>query len=323
MDNQPQQVPIQQAPATQPSVAPVAQQAQQPPIKKRNALWLWITLPVLGVLAVLAVLFFIFMYPDMNARSIATRFMNAAQSGDDTVLNDLSGDTTSNSLLKSANEGLQNATFSVSDSKNKGSDGYVVNFKVEGSSTIKNTSVILKDNKVSTFLLNVGVSSSDATKSTDSSITTTTNSKCLTVDDLKNSDITYIDKAALKTSATSNFPVYFDNLYFGADSTDFRSEDGAKSTFEKAATLYKNNSSKDYTFILKGYEHNVGATSDMTISAQRAQKAKTAMVALGIPESRITVQDPESVSSSDPNYDEIDRKIAINILIPSTCANAY
>lgn len=318
MDNQPQTVPVQPVSPQQEPTSP------QQPVKKKSLLWLWITLSLVLVLAAAAALFFIFVYPDVQARAVATGFMNAVKADDKGTLKRLSGVTSDDSLVKSAHEGLKNATYSVSDTKNKGADGYVVNFKVESSSTLKNTSVIVKNNKVSTFLLNVGVASSDQNATDDSKDTANTelSSTCLTESNLRASDAGYIDAVALKAGAQSGSPIYFDELYFNPDSLNYVSESAANSSFTRAAALYKNASKKEYTYTLKGFQHEVGTgTSDASVAAQRAQKAKAQMTALGIPESRITILEPEVKSNTD--YDEIDRRIDLGLLIPSRCEAAY
>lgn len=153
--------------------------------------------------------------------------------------------------------------------------------------------------------------------------TNTLASTCLMVSDLKDSGITYIEAVSLKSGANSGMPIYYDNLYFVANSTDYLSESAATESFNTAATLYKNAAKKEFTYTLKGYEHQIdGSTSDLSMATQRANKAKAQMVSLGIPESRITVLDPE-VTSNDSDYNDIDRKIEIGILIPSSCVDAY
>ena len=308
-----QQVSQPQAPSTQ--VSPYA--SMPAPQGKRSLLWLWITLPI--VLILLAVGAFIAIaYPGIQARAVATNFMDAVRDDNDAKMKELSG-SGSDTLTKSATAGLKGASYNISDVKNK-DIGFVVNFAVKNSETLKDTTVVVKSGKVTTFNLN----STGKTTVTDTAKDTTVNPstvKCLTVSDLQNADISYIDQEALDAGVSSGNGTYLDNIYFKPDSNDTLSDFTGSAQLDKIAKVYNVNKGKTFFYMVRGSVRESSSTAaGQELANQRAAKVKNELIARGVPADMVRLYNPISGASS--TSDDIDRRIEVNINISECSASA-
>ena len=285
----------------------VEYQIQGVPPKKKSRLWLWITLAVTGVLLVIGVVLFIFAYPGIQARAVATAFMDAVKDNNESKMKDLSG-TGSDGVTTKANAGLKGASYKIKDVTSKDM-GYVVNFEVSDSSTLTGTTIVVKSGKVTTF----NISSKDTASAPTASSGGSSASSCLTLTDLQNSGITYIDQTALDSTKNSNDGngIYFDETFFKPDSTDYLSEMGSKAVVDKMMKLYNDNKSKTFFFMIRGsVRQDVSTDAGTQLANQRADKVKADLIALGMPVERIKMYNPIAISSS---YADADRRVEINL----------
>ncbi len=283
-----------------------------PAPKKKSLLWLWITLP-LGLLLVAGSVFFaLFVYPGLQARAIATEYVGAVKRGDSATIKRLSDDEYSN-FMRNVTVGLKDATYSMANVKSD-NGAYTVNFDVKGSTMVKDISLVVKSGKVTKFNLNTKTSSTDTTKK-DETTQTTAATTCLTVADLKASDITYIDTESL--NAYIGTPGYLETLFFNPDSTDYTYDDGGQD-FDKIAKIYKDHPTKRYTFHLVASVHESASTAaGAALANQRAEKVKNELVSRGVPAERIEVMPTETSNYTDAP--EIDRNIEIKLSLPADC----
>jgi outer membrane protein OmpA-like peptidoglycan-associated protein len=286
---------------------PVPQQyapAAVPPPQKSKT-WLWVTLGIVGGLLLLLGALFVIAYPSLQARAVATAYMDAVKTNDETELKRLSGDGAS-AFTTSVSEKLKDATYDISTAK-PNDKGYVVNFDVKGSSSIRTTTVVILKGKVDTFLVNAqGASKTENTELS----TPAPTSSCLTASDLKSNGITYIEDESLGEKT------FFGDLFFNADSTNYRSDSIAAQELGKAANLYKNTSDKDYGFSVQGSVYQAASTSGgVQLAKERSQKVKDQLVSLGVSADKVTVLEPTNGA-----YDaEAARNITLFLTVPSTC----
>lgn len=323
MNDQPMNQP-EPAPTVQPPVIPVQPTTPQAPLPrapKKNLLWLWLTLGVVGLLVVVgAILFFVTVYPAIQARTVADAYMVAVKTGDNDLMMKLSG-TGSNSLTQRATEGLKGATYKYHDMHYKENKGYVVNYDVQNSAVLRNTTVIVLHNKVTTF--NTNAYGSVATQSPDTS-SANGPSACLTLADLQKSNITYIDQSAIDAAQKGPMHgIWFGSAFFNADSTTSSSDRAQNELVGQAATLYKNNPDKKFGFSIAGATHESAQSSQgVQLANDRANTVKDAMVAAGIPASKITIDAPTYDTNPYDATGEADRSITIQIELDPSCSTA-
>jgi hypothetical protein len=318
MDNQPPAQP--QAPTSEPAVeqqpqnsfaSQSTQPTNQPYATKNNRNRLWIALAVISGLVLIAIIGAITIFnssPDANA----TKFMQALKSSDDKSIQSLSDFDANDSFIVSAKNGLKDATYKLVSSTKKDS-GYVVNFDVTGSSTIKDTSVTLKDNRVATFLLNTRTQAADIPKPAAIESSNT----CLTLADAINTGESYFDDASIFNHA-HEIPFYYDELFFEADSTAVSYGPALDELATSVANFYKATSNKKYQFQIIGSVNEATSTSaGKTLALQRAEKIKDTFIAAGVPESKIVIASPKNeTSAANP---EIYRRVNINIQTAAEC----
>jgi len=283
---------------------------------KKNLLWLWITLPIVGLLAILVILFLISpVFSRIQAQATANNFMKAMQTNDGATLKELSGESSENSLIKRGIDGLKNAKYSQRGSAESRSDGYVVNFDVTGSDTIVDTSITVSKGKVTKLLLNttrVRPSSPEPTSTT----TSKSSSACLTITDVTNAGVTTMTKEALFPNAR----IWFQSLFFKADSTEFLSDSLAAKTLDQTSKFYASTSSKNYTFDIQGTAHEGASTSSgVKIANDRASKIKDELTKRGVPAERVNIIEPKSSDNSNDSSGSSDRSITIFIKLPADC----
>jgi len=311
-------------PTVQPQQSvPTVQQQQPTPYspgvpapKKRSLLWLWITLGVFGTLAAIGAILFIFAFPGIQARATASEFMGAVAKDDEATMKKLS-DSGRDGITQKATAGLKGATYTIKDSTDKGNIGYVVNFDVKNSSTLTNTTVVVKSGKVTTFNINSkGTSTGTQGIATDSA----TASSCLTVSDLKTAGISYIDQESLDAGTRSGNGTYLGELFFAPDSTNFLSDTAASSELDKFATVFSTNKNKQFFFMVRGsVRESASTTAGATLANERSVKIKNQLVSRGVPEDMVKLYQP--VSGASMSSDDIDRRIDININV-SNCNSA-
>lgn len=284
--------------------------------KKKSLLWLWITLGILGMLTVIGAILFVLAFPGIQARAIASEFMGAVAKDDEATMKKLS-DSGRDGITQKATTGLKGASYTIKDSTDKDNIGYVVNFDVKNSSTLTNTTVVVKSGKVTTFNINSkGASTETQATATDSA----TASTCLTVSDLKTAGISYIDQESLDAGTRSGNGTYLGELFFAPDSTNFLSDTVASSELDKFSTVYSTNKNKQFFFMVRGSVRESASTAaGTTLANQRSTKIKDQLVSRGVPAEMVKLYQP--VSGTSMSSDDIDRRIDININV-SSCSSA-
>ncbi len=251
----------------------------------------------------------------MQANAKATDYMQAIKDDNNDSMISLSGEGRSD-FTKTASDGLKSANYKRRETIKK-EPGYVVNFDVTGSDSIHDTSVVISSGKVVSFLINAGGSSTSSNSQPKTSPAPA--NTCLVVPDLKNAGITYIDEAALQPNAR----VFFLDLFFGPDSTNFLSDSVASSELSKAANLYNKTNSKDYMFEVEGKVHeSTSSNAGVILANDRANKIKSELEKLGIPSSKITVIEVKSGVNSTDSTGSSDRSITVYLKMPGSCDSA-
>lgn len=331
MDNQQSTEGVTPVPTTQIEQQPQLQAPYTPPTAAKKFPWLWVLLSALALLIVAGIILFVtFIYPQIQAKAVATGFMEALRKGDSSKIKDLTGEDTSSSFFTAAESGLKNASYTIASTTKKDA-GYVVNFDVSGSSAIKDTSIKVSDNnKVTAFNLNVRntvsskIEGGTATVETPSNTGQTPAVTCLTASDLKANTITSIyDDWSIKYGQTSDGRgLFLTHLFFLPDSAVYKEEMTAETSSEMLAKIrdfYKANLTKDYTFSVYGFVHQATSTSaGVQLANDRSAKVKSDLIAMGIPSSKITIGSPSNAADSTVDPD-IERKIEVDLIIPSNC----
>jgi outer membrane protein OmpA-like peptidoglycan-associated protein len=334
--------PVYQPPTTEP--APVPDQQPQnnytqttypasPVIqtKKRNLVWLWITLGIVGLIAaiVAATLFFNGTIGSLVANQTASSYMQALRDSDDTKIKDLSGIDANDPFIINTKKGLKEASYKHIETIQKDS-GYVVSFDVTNSASIKDTAVTVKDGKITNFLMNIRNKSKTATQeasietkqSTETAVTTPSTTACLTLPDVQGAGETIYDDNASIFDHAYDLPIYYDMLFFEPDSTVIGYEPALTELADHTAKFYKALPDKNYKFQIIGSVNESSSTeAGKTLALQRAEKIKNAMVSAGVPESKIFMDSPKNeTSATDP---EIYRRVDINIQSAAECDKPY
>lgn len=305
MDNNQSQQPQQpMAPVTQPIQAAYAPAGIEPP--KKSKTWLWVLLGVLGTgLLFLGAMLFM-AYPALQARAVATSYMDAIKANDDAALKKLSGEGTS-AFTTNMSEKLKGASYDITSAKSKDSS-YVVNFDVKGSSSVRNATVVVKKGMVDNFIVDSqGSSTSD---SSEMPTLNTTATPCLTASDLKANGITHIEDESLGEKT------FFTDLFFNADSTVYRSDNVASAELAKAAALYSSTRSKNYGFAVQGSVYQATSTAGgVQLAMERSQKVKDQLVSRGVAADKIVVLEPTNSA-----YDaDAARNITVFLTVPASC----
>lgn len=95
----------------------------------------------------------------MQAKAKALDFLNAVQTSNDTSFKSLSDINVSDPFIKKTASSLKGATFSAGEVKSK--DGaYVVSVAVKNSSSIKSSTLTVKNNKITVFVIKGATSAS-------------------------------------------------------------------------------------------------------------------------------------------------------------------
>lgn len=319
------------APAPEPiptSIPPQTQQFPQPgnavaatPLKKR-ALWPWIVASLGLLLIIGGTLLYLFIYPVLQAKAVATGFMGALKTADNAKIKELSGEDATSPFFVNAEKGLKDASYSIADSTKKDT-GYVINFNVTGSASVKDTTVVVKDGKVTSLLLNTKSKTATSTTPTASNSTST----CLTAADITAAGFSYsTDDESLNFAAKYNKPTYLAGLYFMPDSTSYNDDmlspdDQHAAVLDRVAKVYTNSSSKDFTYTVYGFVHETtSSAAGVQLANARAGKVKDELTTRGVPASRITIGTPANADTAESAAD-IDRKIEVDLFMPSSCAN--
>lgn len=307
---EPQQTqPIQPIAPVNPVSSPVIQDYSAP--KKKGRFWLWFAIPFAVILLFFGGMIALTAFAAIQARSVATEFMDAVKANDSNKIEELSG-SGPDGVTQKATAGLKNASYTVKDATYKKDVGHVVNFDVMGSDTVKDTTVIVAKSKVTTFNIN----SSGGEKSSE---TSTTTGACLTEGDLKSSGISYIDQSSLDSGSRSGNGTYLGELFFKPDSREYLSMN-ASTEIDKLAKVYENNKSKSFFYMVRGSVRESSSTAaGIELAMQRANKIKADFVSRGVPADLVKVYQPVSGASS--MGDDVDRRIDVNINVSGCGTN--
>ncbi len=307
---QPQPVPQQSV------VAPTAYAA--PPAGKQSLLWLWISLPIVALFIIGGVLFFLFAYPAIQARGVANSFMDAVAKDDDAKMKQLS-DSGRDTLTQKATAGLKGATYSISDVKNKDDLGYVVNFDVKNSANLKDTTVVVKKGKVTTFNINTkgGSTATVETPTSPTAVETPSRpSQCLTADIVrKSSSSGYAPNPYKASGYQGGFTVFF-----GADSAEYDPEIASVqmediNTFAAWAKQYRDR--KFHVELAAKVQEGSLSAAGSQLATSRVNKLKKDLTDRGVLESKITIM-PNVAETGDSAFSQSARR-NVNLSIIGDC----
>jgi outer membrane protein OmpA-like peptidoglycan-associated protein len=307
------------APATvaqaRPSVAPAPQsQYQQPPVMHKKSRTGLIIAAILGGLLLIGVILFALIgipaYSAIQARATATTFMSAVKYNDEAVMKKLSGDGR-DGITDKAHAALikEGVSYEQAGADKTESGAYNVHFIVAGSETLKDATVVVDSGKVTNFVINGSTKTqADATAPAESA----ESGVCLAVSDLVASNITNIDSLAT--------PQTIADFYFKADSAAYDPSYSTKDlSLREAVNLYKSNSTKAFTFSLRGSVNEASPSAVGTqLAIDRSNAVKADLVAQGVPADRITVDAPESGTTADSAT--AFRTVALRVVVPTDCS---
>ena len=134
--------------------------------------------------------------------------------------------------------------------------------------------------------------------------------------------------ACLQTSDVDFFPggvstnvyqyFYNNNLFFNADATSYVYPSQSAEKIQDFANFYKAKSNKAFTFHIRGSVNEQSQTEvGKKLANERASKIKDALMAKGVPASRISIDKPVSVNNQ--NITEASRNVTLEIKADKNC----
>ncbi len=280
---------------------------------------------IIGVIILVAALvwFFIAYWPQAQAKSAANKFVVVTVDGDYDEAFEL---TNSDADQKQAVVGLIESLDSQ-----LGDSGYKISKFEKVDDTYKITYRLVEDNEkwfrielnsdLEVSGIYLGIGGTQAIEDTQESIegdssaqTSATVGQCITESDI---EAGFKDQAYF-ISESANNPLYLqDNFFFNPDSTSYQYEDQMKDAIARYGEFAQVAQGKSYSIIIIGdVNQDVTDSSGIELANQRSAKAKSDLIAAGVPASNIDVRDPRTgngdiLESANRNVD---------VILVSTCA---
>lgn len=187
----------------------------------------------------------------------------------------------------------------MSGSTNKGAAGYLVNFDVKNSATIKVMAIIVFKGKVNTVNINTkgGVTPADS-PAPSSTASAQADGACLTPDIVRKSTSSAYAPSLYRTSGfQGGITVFFqsDTIEFDAETASLQISD--ITTFGDWA---KTNASRKFHLEITGkVQGDITSAAGTQLAASRTDKIKQALMARGVAESQIKIMPYESKPGTD------------------------
>jgi hypothetical protein len=326
----------------QPSVPPPAPQPSQPaqpapvapavppatPKSKKPLLLIGgIIMGILVFLAGIAFVWMLFLSPAAQAKRASNTFMKALTANDTEKVFTLTNttDDSAKQYLSGAAEKSQ-GSFSLKSGTMKDGKGYFLYTLSNNNAKMGRTTVEKQDGKWLVTGYTYGsdnlalVPSGSSTSDSSQSPSATANQKavaitgCLSKDAI--SKVLGFDAVAENKGSYNQY--YFGYLYFNSQSTDYSDADQASRSYDKLASLYKDNDDKSFTIRLRGKVFGTGQTArGIELSHQRAAKVKQDLEALGVPADRVVEDSVQKVTST--YNDGSERNVEVYIRVDKSC----
>lgn len=306
--------------------APPSNNLNQPiqPTKSHIGLIIGIIAAVIVVL-LLAIGAYLLIFSDSAvSKRKSNSFMSAMTTGNVAkALEYTDGSTETQNFLNSMKDGMQ-GQFDLKESTSENGTYYYL-YSLTGATNqaarteLNKSSGEWQVNALYTGGANLAVKGSQSDTTEDQTQpTSSSSSSCLVQSDF---DAWY--KARYGTTATEqglNFHIpdnmYTTNVKFQPDSTEYTDTAFSSSSIESITELSKNVQGKTYTVRLEG---SVATTSaaDLEFATKRANKVKDQLIAGGVPESKIVIDEPNNVSdiSDSSRVNEVTKEAARNVVI--------
>ncbi|MCA9342746.1 hypothetical protein KC950_01885 [Candidatus Saccharibacteria bacterium] len=326
---QPQQ-PIQQSPNLAPAPAPAPPtpgQNQVAPAPQKSKIGLIIGI-IAGVLLLLGVLFFAFIYFFYNSdAAVSSRnslaFMTSMTKGDiNDALTYTDGGDSNRSFLESMAPGMNASSLQQADGANQNGTWYYL-YDLTGAQNSMARTQLQKNNgewQVSALVTgdNLALIPGNGSESVAATTAQEPSGQCLVQSDFDE----WYQQEYGTTATEQNFNFhdpnkpYTTNFKFQPDSLEYEDAAYNEENVDSITVLAKSVEGKQYTIRLQGSVATTAA-ADLEFSNQRADKIKAALVAKGVPESKIVVEEPSNVSDiSDPSrVDETTKAMARNVVL--------